>query len=100
MGNYSINIKDAKAIIDNEIDDKTFDSHKFIQKFSQNFELEYIDLLNQHNSQPGEIFNIVHEQIARFLNNNQDKLKITLLPDKVKSLNIFGEETPNANWEK
>jgi len=74
--------------------ERPFDSHAFIQKFSKEFQIQYIQLLAIYNDKP---FLKVHEQIGLFLSKNQEKLGIKK-NGKVLSQNIFGEESENEQW--
>lgn len=55
-----------KSIITKFELNKEFSSHDFIEKFTEEFESEYIDMLVKH-QHTGEAFRIVHRQIARYL---------------------------------
>ena len=75
-----------------------FDSHKFIQVFTQEYQSEYLEMLNEYASSE-QPFQSVHQQIARFLSENQATLRIQK-QGKTKSNNIFGVSTLNENWRK
>lgn len=74
---------------------KPFDSHSFIQKFSKEFQKEYVQLLTEYEEEP---FIKVHSQIGKFLSENQTELCIQS-NGKVLSANIFGELTENEEWK-
>ena len=81
---------------------KTFSSHKFIGRYIEKFESEYIDLLikekkEQASKKPTDIFREVHRQIAIFLSDNQEDLGICHIGD-VKDMNIHYRETSCAEW--
>ena len=79
---------------------ETFSSHKFIGRYIENFESEYIDLLveeRQASKNPADIFRNVHSQIAILLSDNQEKLGIRHIGD-VKDMNIHYRETSCAEW--
>jgi len=88
----SINLVSIQKIISQM--ERPFDSHAFIQKFSKEFQIQYIQLLAIYNDKP---FLKVHEQIGLFLSKNQEKLGIKK-NGKVLSQNIFGEESENEQW--
>ncbi len=99
-------IEHAKEVIKSlkEEDKKLepFSSHKFIDKYIEKFESEYIDLLveekeKQASKNPTDIFRKVHSQIAIYLRNNQEDLGISHIRD-VKDMNIHYKETPCAEW--
>jgi hypothetical protein len=73
---------------------RPFDSHAFIQKFSREFQAEYVELLSVYDEEP---FNKVHRQIGKFLSENQAELGIRQ-NGKVLSQNIFGEQSENEQW--
>lgn len=74
---------------------RPFDSHAFIREFSRKFQRDYVRLLSQYEPEP---FKTVHQQIARFLLENQEELGITG-QGKISSPNIFGIETVNEQWQ-
>lgn len=88
------------SIIKNEIiagiQKEEFDSHEFIRSFSHKFETDYVKYLYEQEVEP---FRIIHAQIARFLSENQESLKIRDA-GKINSLNIFGIVSPNEKWIK
>ena len=102
----NIKFEHAKEVIKilKEEDKKleTFSSHKFIGRYIENFESEYIDLLveekkEQASKEATDIFREVHRQIAIFLSDNQDELGISHIGD-VKDMNIHYRETSCAEW--
>jgi hypothetical protein len=91
---------DIKEIIDGL--KSTFNSHEFIEKFSQKFEKEYIHYLYEyaHDRDKG-IFKIVHGIIAKHLSLKKDIYNIKKTDrDKVSNENIFGDEYPIQEWIK
>lgn len=75
---------------------KEFDSHDFIKRFARRFETDYIDFLSQYQTEP---FKTVHAQIAKFLSENDNQLKIQSI-GQIHSENVFGDKTINENWMK
>ena len=73
---------------------RPFDSHAFIQKFSKEFQAEYVELLSIYEEEP---FIKVHRQIGKFLSENQPKLGVRQ-NGKILSQNIFGEQSENEQW--
>ncbi len=88
----SENIAAIQEII-NELP-RPFDSHAFIRKFANRFQVEYVNLLHEHRATP---FIVVHGQIALFLSDNQAALGITK-NGKVRSENVFGLVNDNEQW--
>jgi hypothetical protein len=88
----SANIPAIQAIIGQL--ERPFDSHAFIQKFSREFQAEYVQLLTAYAEEP---FFKVHGQIGKFLSENQATLGIRKR-GKVLSRNIFGEQSENQNF--
>lgn len=76
--------------------EKEFNSHDFIKKFAKRFEPEYVGFLNNYKERH---FQMVHSQIALFLSNNSDILKIRKTK-LVESETIFGELDQIQGWEK
>ena len=74
-----------------------FNSHEFIEKFSKEFESDYIDFLTLYKSK--NAFLSVHKQIAKFLSINSATLRIRKTR-KVSSRNIFGEMDNIQEWIK
>ena len=88
------NMPEIRRII-NELP-RPFDSHRFIQVFTQQFQLAYSEMLSTY-PDSNEPFKIVHQQIARFLSENQNTLGVAK-QGKDKSLNIFGAANENEVW--
>lgn len=88
----SFNLIPIKEII-NQIP-RPFDSHTFIQIFSREFQKEYVQLLTAYEEEP---FIKVHNQIGKFLSENQIELNIKS-NGKILSVNIFGEQSQNEQW--
>lgn len=98
----NITIEHAKKVIELLKGEKpeTFSSHKFIGRYIENFESEYIDLLVEYKNNPKnakEIFHNFHFQIGNFLSDNQDELNISHISD-VKDMNIHYRKTRCAVW--
>lgn len=101
----NMTIEQAKRILNILAKDEkleTFSSHKFIGRYIENFESDYIDLLveereRQASRNPTDIFRNVHSQIAILLSDNQEKLGIRHIGD-VKDMNIHYRETSCAEW--
>ena len=100
----NITIEQAREVIKTlkEEDKKleTFSSHKFIGRYIENFESEYIALLVRYKNNPKntkKIFHNFHFQIGNFLSDNQDELGISHIGD-VKDMNIHYRETSCAEW--
>ncbi|WP_294175960.1 hypothetical protein [Coprobacter sp.] len=89
-------IPEIKNIISNLRDE--FSSHQFIQKFSKQFEPEYIDMLMEYRGFGA--FRAVHSQIATYLSKNMDKLDIEKIEPKKESINIFGDTDIIQWWKK
>ena len=53
-----------------------FDSHKFIKKFMERHEREYVEMLYKHIDTPNGIFRATDAEIARFLSVNAVELGI------------------------
>lgn len=73
---------------------RPFDSHTFIQHFSKEFQVEYVQLLTAYDEKP---FIKIHQQIGKFLSENQTELNIKS-NGKILSANIFGEQSENEQW--
>lgn len=73
---------------------RPFDSHTFIQLFSKEFQVEYVQLLTTYDEKP---FIKIHQQIGKFLSENQTELNIKS-NGKILSANIFGEQSENEQW--
>jgi hypothetical protein len=93
-------MKDRVDTIRNEIigdlPDTIFDSHDFIKRFARKFETDYVQFLGVYRQEP---FKTVHGQIAKFLSENKEFLRIKD-DGKVVSPNIFGDKSENENWIK
>jgi hypothetical protein len=76
---------------------RPFDSHKFIQVFTQQFQSEYSEMLSEY-SDSKQPFKIVHQQIGRFLSKHKTDLGITGFERK-NSSNIFGKSNANEMWQ-
>ena len=74
-----------------------FNSHEFIEKFSKEFEPDYIKFLCNYCKRGA--FQTVHSQIAIFLSDNSTKLNIEKTK-QVESLNIFGDIDKIQGWKK
>lgn len=77
----------------------SFDSHKFIKKFSRKFEQQYVQALSENNENPTGAFQKVHLQIGKALSEMQSELKIQG-NGKIESANIFGDECENELWRR
>lgn len=88
-----------KADIGNIIQElnPVFNSHEFIEKFSKEFESDYIHFLSSYKS-PGS-FRTVHALIAKFLSEKSGELKIKKTK-QVKSRNVFGDYDEIQEWAK
>lgn len=75
-----------------------FDSHDFILKFAHNFQLEYIELLDEY-KKFNNPFQECHKQIGKWLSINNLLLNIKS-KGQVSSKNIFGETNSVEKWEK
>lgn len=76
-----------------------FDSHKFIKKFMERHEREYVEMLYKHIDTPNGIFRAVDAEIARFLSVNAVELGIR--KDKRKpSGNPKMNKSENQRWTK
>lgn len=75
-----------------------FNSHDFILKFAHNFQLEYIELLNECKNFKNP-FHECHKQIGKWLSKNEALLKIES-KGKVSSVNIFGETNNVEEWKQ
>jgi len=75
-----------------------FNSHDFILKFAHNFQLEYIELLNEYKNSNNP-FHECHKQIGKWLSINKLLLNIKS-KGRVSSVNIFGETNSVEEWEK
>ena len=91
------NRAELSEMIDNLKLKGDFSSHKFIEKFAQTFESEYIDFLNEYKGKGA--FRKVHSQIGKFLKLNESYFKIKG-KGKNGSENIFGNIDGVELWEK
>ena len=67
---------------------KEFSSHDFIEKFSEKFEPEYIDMLSKYKTS-GQAFQTVNSQIAKYLSENMSMLELEKTSRK-QSENVHG----------
>ena len=72
-----------------------FDSHAFIRKFMERYAREYGELLVKHGS-----VTTANAEIANYLRINSSKLNISQVEEKVDSMDVLGNVTPNALWQK
>jgi len=85
-----------KVLIAHKLPEEKFDSHEFIRKFSEKFELQYVVFLSKYKRKP---YKYVHQQIGKTLLKHSQYLNIKN-NGKIKSKNIFGNETENEEWIK
>lgn len=85
----------ASIISQIKLKSSTFDTHEFIKHFSKSFEIDYINLLSNCGSQSP--FQTIHQQIGRFLADNQAALGI-VDNGTTCSANIFGLVNQNEDW--
>ena len=90
-----LTIDEALAIIE-ELEDY-FSSHEFIEGYAYHHEEEYINMLCEHKGD--KAFQKVHAQLARFLIEHKDELRILKMPRK-GSVNVFGNITEVQFWQK
>ena len=99
-------IEHAKEVITSLKDEdkklESFSSHKFIGRYIEKFESEYIDLLveekkKQDSKKTTDIFREVHSKIGSFLKRNEKELGI-ISDGKVTDMNIHHSETPSEKW--
>lgn len=76
----------------------TFSSHDFIEKFSQKFEPNYIEMLVKYKDS-GHAFQTVHSMIAKYLSLHMKELGIVKSP-KDGSENVFGSTDIIQWWNK
>lgn len=86
-------LKQAKQIINNL--EGEFDSHTFIQEFIKKYPKSYGELLIKY-----ENATTVNSMIANYLRTNASKLSIARSETDTKSIDIFGNNAPNAVWRK
>ena len=91
-----MNIVTINDIINGKLENE-FNSHEFIQKFSKEFEKQYIEFLYQYCKRGA--FQAVHSQIAIFLSEYSTKLNIEKT-QPVESINIFGDKDKIQGWRK
>lgn len=89
----SQNLNTVKRLI-KSLPNDSFDSHEFIRSFAKEFEVQYVDFLNNYDNEP---FRNVHAQIAGSLSKHTDYLGICKR-GKVHSKNVFGIESENEGW--
>lgn len=89
-------INEIKVIISIDIEENTFDSHDFIEKFMKKYELDYIKFLTKYDNNP---FRNLNSQIAIFLSKNASELNIQK-QGKSKSESVFGLNVDNERWLK
>lgn len=77
---------------------KEFSSHDFIEKFSEKFEPEYIEMLVKYQTS-GQAFRTVNSQIAKYLSDNMHILKIEKTSRK-ESENVHGKFDVIQWWIK
>jgi hypothetical protein len=82
------NIDSIKSIITEFEINKEFSSHDFIEKFTEKFEQDYIEMLVNY-QKSGQAFQTVHSLIAKFLSLKMSILGIEKTHRKV-SENIRG----------
>lgn len=75
-------------IISNLKKDVEFSSHDFIEKFAQQYEADYINMLVNYQKK-GNAFQTVHSMIAKYLSQNMSVLLIVKSKRK-GSENVFG----------
>lgn len=102
----NMKIEHAKEVIKSLKDEdkklEPFSSHKFIGRYIEKFESEYINLLveekeKQVSKKDTDIFKKVHNKIAIYLRNNQEYLGIRHIHD-VEDMNIHFRKTSCAEW--
>jgi hypothetical protein len=92
-----ITISQAQGVIRKM--DKSFDSHKFIEQFSTDYEADYVAMLCEHKGSDNGIFKTVHARIAGFLSKNSTALNIRK-DGRISSKNIKGYKSENQKWKK
>jgi tRNA nucleotidyltransferase/poly(A) polymerase len=85
-------------IISNLKKDVEFSSHDFIEKFAQQHEEDYIEMLVKY-QRTGNAFQTVHSLIAKYLSLNMTTLRIDKTERKV-SENVFGSADIVQWWKK
>ena len=71
-----------------------FDSHKFIKLYTIMFPVSYLDMLAEYKNAT-----TTHSVIANYLLDHRDTLNISREQDVI-SPSIFGNDVPNASWQK
>lgn len=89
--------KEIVNIISNLKNDE-FSSHDFIEKFAQQYEADYIEMLVKYQG-TGKAFQNVHSGIARHLSLNMPTLRIGTTERK-SSENVFGTDDRIQWWKK
>lgn len=89
----SQNLNKVKQLIEN-LPNRRFNSHELIRYFAKEFEVQYVDFLNNYDKEP---FRKVHAQIAASLSKHADYLEIGKR-GKLHSKNIFGVDSENEGW--
>lgn len=92
---------DAVAILNREFKSgEKFDSHQFIEAFTQCHQTEYVSALHEENviKHHPDPFRKVHVGIARFLKTLKAEVKD--LKDTDVSLDVFKNDGTNHRWEK
>lgn len=92
-----MNINQIKEIID-ELGNE-FDSHRFIKKFMERHEREYVEMLYKHINTPNGIFRAVDAEIARFLSVHSEELGIKK-KGRCPSGNPKMNDSDNQEWTK
>ncbi len=90
------NLNEVRSVIENEMDIE-FNSHQFIERFAYNNEAIYISWLNKSIGKGA--FQTVHSQIAKFLSQNKEVLRISK-NGRDGSINVFGNTTSVQFWKK
>jgi len=90
--------KEIVNIISNLKKDNEFSSHDFIEKFTQKYEADYIEMLVKYKS-TGKAFQTVHRLIALHLSLNMPALHIGKTKRK-PSENVFGTDNKIQWWKK
>ena len=75
-----------------------FSSHDFIEKFAQQFESDYIEMLVLY-KENGKAFQTVHSLIAKFISEKKEIFKIEKTIRK-SSENVFGDNNVIQWWMK
>lgn len=76
-----------------------FDSHKFIKKFMERHEREYVEMLYKHIDTPNGIFRATDAEIARFLSVHAVELGIRK-DERGSSGNPKMNKSENQSWTK